>query len=136
VILLSNVDVRLLPERDLGTDATAFFSRQRGVSKIPFTLQDMYREAVSPSDLVFANVEMKQRSSFSQKVTDISDKAVLFGGLGILGGLSLMLTVFLAGAGGFLVIAGAATILLGLGGKWAFAWRKLKYARAGKSKVA
>ena len=125
VILLGNVDVKLLSEQGLGTDVTASFSRQRGESKIPFALQDLYREAVSSGDLVFANVEVNQQASLKRKMADISDKAVLFGGLSTLGGLCLMLTVFLAGAGVFLALAGAAAMLLGLAGKLVIAWRKL-----------
>ena len=117
VMLLSDLDVKLLPEHGLGSDATTFFSRESMGVHIPFTLRELCHEAVQPSALVFANVQVKPLAVLRQKVTNISDKAVLFGGLGILGGLSLTLTVILAGVGVALAAAGAATIFLGLVGK-------------------
>ncbi len=60
---------------------------------------------------------MKPLAALRQKVANISDKAVLFGGLCILGGLSLTLTMISAGVGVALAAAGAATMFLGLVGK-------------------
>lgn len=117
VILLSNLDEAALPKQSLGSDRGAFFSRELIGTNTPFTLQKLYHEAEQLSILVFANVLVKQRASLRQKVANISDKAILFGGLAILGGLSLMLTVILAGAGVALASVGAATAFLGLAGK-------------------
>ncbi len=117
VILLSNLNEAVLPKQNLGSDVDTFFSREIIGTNTPFTLQKLYHEAEQLSILVFANVEVKQRAALSQKVANISDKAILFGGFGILGGLALMLTVVLAGAGVFLAAAGAATVFLGLAGK-------------------
>lgn len=117
VIMVNNLDVKALPERGLSVDSVTSFSRKRKEGEIPFTLQELYQETEPLTPLVFANINMQRRVSLRQKVADISDKAILFGGLSILGGLSLILTVILAGAGAFLAVAGAATILLGLMGK-------------------
>lgn len=117
VIMVNNLDVKALPERGLSGDSVTSFSRKRKEGEIPFTLQELYQETEPLTPLVFANINMQRRVSLRQKVTDISDKAILFGGLSILGGLSLILTVILAGAGAFLAVAGAATIFLGLMGK-------------------
>ncbi len=122
VILLSNLDEKVLPEQGLGPDVVGFFSRETIEANVPFTLQGLYYEAVPPNALIFANVEVKPPVALRQKVANISDKAILFGGLGILGGLSLMLTVILAGAGVALTLAGAVTMFLGLGGKLAVSW--------------
>ncbi len=125
VILLSNLDEKVLPEHSLGPDVVAFFSRETIGANIPFTLQGLYHEAGQPSALIFANVEVKLPSVLRQKVANISDKAILFGGLGILVGLSLMATVVLAGAGFYLAIAGGTTMVLGMLGKVATAlWLK------------
>lgn len=117
VIMVNNLDVKALPERGLSVDSVTSFSRKRKEGEIPFTLQELYQETEPLTPLVFANINMQRRVSLRQKVADISDKAILFGGLSILGGLSLILTVILAGAGAFLAVAGAATIFLGLMGK-------------------
>lgn len=123
VILLSNLDVETLTEDGIGEGDGGFFSRKTSGSTTPFKLQELYCEAMPPSALVFANVEVKQRKFLRQKVADASNKAILFGGLGILGGLCLMLTVIWAGAGVFVSIAGAATMFLGLVGKVAISSR-------------
>ena len=117
VILLTNLDVEVLRENSLGPEISAFLSREITGANIPFTLQELHHEAEQLSTLVFANVEIKQQATLKQKVANISDKAILFGGLAILGGLSLMLTVILAGAGVFLASVGAVTTFLGLGAK-------------------
>lgn len=126
VILLNNLDAVVLPERSLSSDVAALFSRERTGANIPFTLKDLYHETEPLTALVFASVETKPRAALRQKVTKISDKAILFGGLGILGGLILMLTVILAGSGAVLALAGAATMFLGLAAKLAASlWPKL-----------
>jgi hypothetical protein len=119
VILLGNLDEKASPELSLGPNAVTFFSRDTIGANAPFTLQGLYHEAVQPSSLIFANVEVKQTAGLTQKVAKTSDKAIFFGGLTILGGLALMLTIALAGAGFLLGVAGAATMLLGLTGKLA-----------------
>lgn len=132
VILLINIDVKALPERGLGSDVAAFFSREGTGATIPFTVQKLCHEVEKLSTPIFANVEVKPRSAFWQKVSSVSDKAILFGGLGILAGLSLMLTMILAGAGVFLAVAGAVTMLLGLAGKLAATlWPKARSGAKG-----
>ncbi len=122
VILLNNLDEAVLPKQSLDSDGGAFFSREIIGTNTPFTLQKLYHEAEQLSTLVFANVEVKQTTTLRLKVASLSDKAILFGGLAILGGLSLMLTVILAGAGIILALVGAATVFLGLVGKLTTAW--------------
>ncbi len=124
VIVLTNLDTDALRNDDL-SQVNAFLATETGGVNIPLTLHDLYREAAKPGTLVFANVEVKQTATLRRKITDISNKAVLFGGLGMLGGLGLMLTVILAGAGVVLASVGATTILLGLAGKLAVSlWPK------------
>jgi CheY-like chemotaxis protein len=117
VILVTNLDTGYLSEHSWGPDIGAFLCRPSQGACIPFTLHELHQEAVPPGTLLFANVEVKRQGALRQKVSNMSDKAVLFGGLSILGGLSLMLTMILASAGVFLALLGAATMLLGLMGK-------------------
>lgn len=137
VILLNNLDTEVLPEHVLGSGVMAFFSRKTNRSNIPFTLQELYQEAEPLSSFVFANVNVQTRATLRQKVADLSDKAILFGGLGILGGLALILTAILAGAGVFLAAAGAAAMFLGLAGKLATTlWTKTPRLRPRLKEVA
>ncbi len=127
VIVLTNLNAEVLQEDDLSQEVSVFLSVEITGANIPFTLHELYHKATEPGALVFANVEAKPRAVLRQKVTNISDKAVLFGGLGILGGLSLMLTVILAGAGVVLASVGAATMFLGLVGKLTVSlWPKVR----------
>lgn len=136
VIMVNNLDVKVLSERGFSVDSVASFSRERKEAKIPFTLQELYQETEPLPSLVFAEINMEQRVSLRQKVVNISDKAVLFGGLSILGGLSLILTVILAGAGVFLAVAGAATMFLGLVGKLtASLWPKASQPKSRLNKI-
>jgi CheY-like chemotaxis protein len=121
VILLNNMDTVILPYRSLNQDVGAFFSMERMATNIPFTLQDLCHEVVPSNALIFANVETKQEATIRQDV--------LFGGLGILGGLMLMVALAFAGAFAFvalerasllliLLLAGVAIIGVGIGLLW------------------
>jgi hypothetical protein len=117
VILLNNLDTEVSPKHSPGPNGITFFSRETLETSIPFTLQDLYHEMEMPGGLVFANVQTRPGTSLRQKVANLSDKAVLFGGLGMLGGLILMPTMVWAEAGFILAIAGASTMFLGMAGK-------------------
>lgn len=127
VILVNNLDTRILPDRSLSSDVSAVYSIESRGANIPFVLQDLSHEVVQPNALVFAKVEVEPGASLRQKVTSLSDKAIFFGGLGIVGGWFLTITMIFAPAGVFLALAGAVTLVLGLAGKltpsW---WRRLR----------
>ncbi len=130
-IVVTNLDMHVLPEHGLGPYGITSFTREKTGANTPFRLHELRLEAVEPGTLVFANVEMSQQATLRHKTTDTNDKAVLFGGLGILGGLFLMLSVVFAGAGVFLALAGAVTMLLGLGGKLTTSlWPKASQGKA------
>lgn len=118
VILLNNLDTVILPDGSLSSDVDAIYSVGSKGAKIPLTLQDLCHEVVQPNTLVFANVEAKPRVSLGRKVASLSGKDMLFGGLAILGGLSLILTLVLAEAWVILALAGAVTIGFGIGLLW------------------
>jgi CheY-like chemotaxis protein len=117
VILLNNLDAEASTEGSLSSEGAALFSREIMGASVPFTLQELCLEAEMPGGLVFASVQSRPGISLRHKVASLSDKAVLFGGLGMLGGLILMLTVVLSEAGFILAIAGATTMFLGMVGK-------------------
>jgi CheY-like chemotaxis protein len=117
VVLLNSPDVRLLPERSWGSDIGASLCKENNGTCIPFTLSELGQEAVLSGALVFANVEANVIAAPGPKATSLSNKAIFFGALGILVGWLLIVTMFLAGAGVFVALAGAAAMLIGLVGK-------------------
>lgn len=131
VILLNNLDTLILPERGLGSDVDGIYSIVSKGANVPFAPQDPGDKLVQPGALVFASVEAKSGASISRRDASLSDKAIFFGALGILGGWLLTITMIFAPAGVSLALAGAATMLLGLAGKLnASWWRKLLRKRA------
>ncbi len=118
VILLTNLDIWDLPDDSLSSDVTAVFSTERMGASTPFGLQDLFNKVIYPDDLIFANVSARPRASLRQKIANLRREDVLFGGLGILGGVGLMVTLALAGAWLLLVLAGAAAIGFGTGLFW------------------
>lgn len=126
VILLRNLDEYVLPEHGLASDDVVFFSREITGANIPFTIHELYHQALPPGALVFADVEVEQRLAPQHKATKLSYKTVLFAALGTLGGLLIILAVTFGG-GIFLALAGVAAMFLGLAGKLtASLWAKRK----------
>lgn len=117
VILVTNLDIKIAPEDVWGSDRTVCFYREKIGANIPFTLQELCLEVVQSSVLVFTNIEVKPPVALRQKVANISDKAILFGGLGILGGWFLIITMMFAQVGAFLALAGVVTLLFALAAK-------------------
>ncbi|MBI4188175.1 MAG: hypothetical protein HY529_03100 [Chloroflexi bacterium] len=115
VILLRNLDLKHLPEYSLGRDSVSSFSREKLGVNTPFKLHELFQSnMVSPNDLVFADIVVKPRAVPTQKGNSATDKIMLFGGLGVLGGWFLILTIFFAPVGIFVALAGGVTMLLGL----------------------
>lgn len=118
VILLRNLDLKDLPEYSLGRDSVSSFSREKMGVNTPFKLHELFQDnTVSPNDLVFADIMVKPRVIPTQKGNTATDKVMLFGGLGVLSGWFLILTVFLAPVGIFVALAGGVTMLIGLVGR-------------------
>ena len=125
VVLLNNLDTGILQNYGLGLDFDAVFSVERIGTNTPFTLQDLCHEKGQSNAIVFANVETKQGATIRRDM--------LFGGLGIPGGLMLMVALAFAGAFAFialesaslmltLLLAGVAIIGVGM---WLF-WKRTK----------
>lgn len=124
VILLNNLDMRILPDRSLSLDIGASYSIVSRGTNIPSILQDLRHEVVPPNTLVFAKVEAKPRAPVRRKGASLYDKAIFFGGLAIAGGWLLTITMIFAPAGVPLALAGVATMLVGLAGKLTVSLRR------------
>ena len=86
--------------------------------------------------VTFAALREKAIPALRRKVMTVSEKGMLVGGLGILGGLGLMFTILLAPAGVAMVAAGGAVILLSLCARAAAAaWPTRGRSRAGHVKT-
>ncbi len=135
VILLPELDKEAVAEHVAGLGERPFLSRKTNGSYAPFKLQELCREVVSPNRLVFANVEVKPWVAARQKGSGITNRVILFGGLGILGGWFLILTVFLAPVGVVLALTGAAAMLFGLAGRLTVSlWSKVSANERAKDK--
>lgn len=117
-VILLDTDT-YLPERALSMDSVTLFFREVSGVSTPFTLHELCGEEKASDGIVFANVETETNETLQSKVAGMSNKAVLFGGLGILAGLCLIATMFLAGAGAFLALGGFILLFLGVAGRLA-----------------
>lgn len=116
VIVLSNLDV-VERENDLGRFTAMYFSREIAARTSRLTLREIYYERAQSAAPIFASIVPREQMNLRERVVKISEGAMLYGSLGILGGLGLMLTIIFAGAGAVLALAGAGTVLLGLAGR-------------------
>jgi CheY-like chemotaxis protein len=117
VILVTNIDAGISLGDSLGPDLALSFPKKELEATVPLKLRELHCDTVQPCPLVFANVEMRPRITLEQKGADISDTAMFLGGLGILVGLGLTATMFLAWAGAFIALAGGVAMFLGVVGK-------------------
>ncbi|MBI4303587.1 MAG: hypothetical protein HY665_04550 [Chloroflexi bacterium] len=113
VVLVNNLDAEALPQLDHGLKSP-FLAREQKEADVPFTLQELYKETEPLRPLVFARVNVEPRATPWEKVGSLAEKAILFGGLSILAGLILAITIFLTPVGAFLMVAGVAAMLLGV----------------------
>ena len=120
VILVNNLDNGVLPADGLSSDVTAVFSIEREGTTTALALQDLYHQMEQLNTLVFANVVvvLRPRASLRQKAISLRGEDLVFGGLGIVGGLSLIVTLVFAGAWVILALAGAIAIGFGIAGIW------------------
>lgn len=86
-------------------------------ARMPVRLHDLMAGTPAARRLVFGGIKLGEAVVTRVTLAEVADKLVLCGGLGIMGGLGLMVTLVLAGAGIALAAGGAATLLLGFAGK-------------------
>ncbi|MDO8691488.1 MAG: hypothetical protein Q7R39_16025, partial [Dehalococcoidia bacterium] len=70
-----------------------------GASSMPVKLRDLVIEAAPQGSLVFGGLRLKERALGGTKLLPVLDHIVLYGGLAVVAGLGLMVTLILAGAG-------------------------------------
>ncbi|HJX12055.1 MAG TPA: hypothetical protein VJ377_00865 [Dehalococcoidales bacterium] len=111
-VVLLNMDT--VPTEDtMRSDYIQLFSREVGGVSTPFTLQELFNETRTPDSLVFARVQARANGRMKSKIDEVSSKAILFGTIGILLGLILVVTLILAVPGGFITLAGLAMLAFG-----------------------
>ncbi|MBI2855000.1 MAG: hypothetical protein HYX87_08820 [Chloroflexi bacterium] len=114
VLLVTNAGLPVQQESVLGKEVEAFLYTQTAAASQPVDIRKLFDGGVVADGLVFAKLGTRERISDSNRIIEISEKLVAFSSLVILGGLGLMVTLFLASAGVFLAAAGAAGLLLGV----------------------
>ena len=118
VILLNNLDWGVLPDSHSGPDVTAVLATNGIGGDAPLVLQDLCQDVVTPNALVFASVEARPVAFARENVTSLSGVQMLCGGLGILGGLTLIAALAFAEAWPVLALAGAVAVGFGIGRLW------------------
>lgn len=117
VILLPNTNMMVHRENGLYGNMEAYLYMHTATASIPIRLRELFYETAPASSLIFAQVKTKERVSLRHQVNEICEKATLYSGIAALGGLVLIITLFLAGAGAFLAAGGIAGLLLSLTGR-------------------
>lgn len=84
-----------------------------GGAGIPVSLRDLIGQPPATVETVFGGVRLREIVSVRNRLNEIADKAVIGGGLTILSGLALMVSIILAGPG--VALAGAGVVILTLG---------------------
>ena len=114
VVLLNSLNGRIPADSTWIPDYNALLCRDIKESCIPFTLGEL--SARESAELIFANIKTKASDVPEQK-TRLSDKVIFAGVLGVVAGWLMILTMFLATVGLYVVLAGVTTALFGLVGK-------------------
>lgn len=118
VILLSHLSTDMVADRGSSLYMTTVSSVERTGAGTPLALHDLCLEIEQPDAPVFANLEVKPGAPLGRRLSRLTAMDVLFGGLGILGGLSLVLTLVLVEAWVILAFAGVTGIALSAGLFW------------------
>ncbi len=132
VVLLGNLE-RELTEHRLGADIATFSKETRG-SIVTFTLGNLHRETASPSNITFANLEVKPWATLPDD-TGISDKLIFFGSISLLVGMSAIATFFLVYVGIVLALAGGTALFLGVVAKLLSTPRLKIHAKTGQDEI-
>ena len=117
VILLPNTNMMTYQGKGLYGSAEAHLYMHTATASIPIHLRELFYETAPASSLIFAQVQAREGISLRHKVIEICERATLYSGIAALGGLVLIITFFLAGAGAFLAAGGIAGLLLSLAGR-------------------
>lgn len=120
VLIISNLNVaepeKLAPVSDLLGFVPAGKEKES-----PLRLHQLYEQTRPLPPIVFVNINLPSRATSRQKVSDMGEKAIVFGGLAVLAGLSLTFSISLTNAGILLALVGGSVTVLGLAVKLAVA---------------
>lgn len=110
---IPNMQVVLLNTLREGTETNALLCRETKQTCIPFTITELGELDKSAGNLIFANVTPKVEAVPVGKIS-LSDKALFAGILGIILGWLMVLTMFLATAGLYVLLAGVTATFFSL----------------------
>ena len=116
VVLLNSPGERVLADSVWRPENNALLCRESKEACIPFTLSDLAEGIDNQGNLIFANVKIKP-AAIPEAKTRLSDKVILTGVLAVVLGWLMILTMFLAAIGLYVLLAGVTVSLFGLLGK-------------------
>jgi CheY-like chemotaxis protein len=116
VMVLNNLDDVKIVDSYWNSDTVVSFVRETLGNSIPLTLRELSRGPKNSP--VFARVEAKKRIDVKQKGLAIIEEVSLFGGIGILCGLIMMVTGLLLIPGIFIASVGVTVLAIGLAAKY------------------
>ncbi len=120
VLIIGNLNERAPAQLALVSGAVGFLPAGKE-REAPVRLRQLYEQAQPAGPIVFANINLPSQMALRQKVSDVSERGIILGSLGVLAGLSLTFNVSLASAGVLLALASGSVALLGLAAKLAVA---------------
>jgi len=100
------------PESIPAGDLVPLFARESKGGNAPFKLEELY-DQTDDDQLIFASLQTQVNPSAQSKIAALTDKAILYGALGLLLGFILIMTLMLAAPGFFVAIIAAAALILG-----------------------
>lgn len=113
VILLTNLDERVLVNQNLNPHDSTFFLAREGTN-IPFTLQELGPKSAPVFASIGARARVLPKPTLRRRVNRMSGDAIFLGGLAIIGGVLLIITWLLTPVGIVLASLGLAAVAFGL----------------------
>jgi hypothetical protein len=117
VVLLNNLDEEVLAQRGLSTHIPAIMTAEGTDASVPLEMPDLRAAGAEAGEIVFANVQPQPWKIAAPTASGFDEKALYIGGFVFFAGWAMILTMFLAQIGVFVVAAGALSMLAGFGVK-------------------
>lgn len=130
VMLLNSSPLSVTGDGALDGAGELYLSRETANGGIRFPLADLLVKSPSAGTLTFVSLQAETAVSASHTFTKITERTMALGGAAVLGGIGLMFTLILAGAGILLALFGVGVFLLGLAGRAGVAaWSRVQPPR-------
>ncbi|MBM2825488.1 MAG: Response regulatory protein [Dehalococcoidales bacterium] len=130
VVLLNNMDTVAPLDRRFIPDANSVYSIESMGTKLTFIPTEVAYDKVVSSPIIFADIMVRNHVQPKSVPLKFSDKMILLGGVGIIAGWLLVLTIMLAPVGLALVLVGGLTLsftlVTRLANSWWRRWRQPK----------